>query len=211
METKKEICAIISGAPNDCASFLKCNINPNNCFIICADLGWNKCQEAGFKPELIIGDFDSSSRPDIDSECVVIPKIKDDSDTFYCVKKAVEMGYKDIEIYNAIGNRVDHTFANILCLDYCKKSNVSCTIIDEHNKMYLVTDSLVIKHGKYDYFSIFAFLEDAKGVSIDGAFYELHDRDINQYEQYGLSNRFNREEAIITVKKGCLLVIESTD
>ena len=59
MGTQIKKCTIISGAPDDDIDFLKENIDVQS-FIICADSGYKNCLKAGFTPNLIIGDFDSS-------------------------------------------------------------------------------------------------------------------------------------------------------
>ncbi len=207
----KKFCAIISGAPNNNTNYLQNEIDRENTFIICADLGYKKCIESSLLPDIVIGDFDSSPYPENELKTIKIPTVKDDSDTFFCLKKAIELGYNDITIYNAIGSRADHTWANILCLDFCNKKNVSCKIVDENNKIYTVSNKLKLEKGKYDYFSVFAFLCCAEGVSIKGAAYEINNRNINIYDQYGLSNEFKDNTVYISVKKGTLLIIESKD
>ncbi|MCD7722572.1 MAG: thiamine diphosphokinase [Clostridiales bacterium] len=210
MENKKTA-ALISGAPNSCCDFLKNNIDSEKMFVICADSGYTKCIDAGISPDLIIGDFDSAPFPPQSPAPIKLPCVKDDSDTFFCVKKAVELGYKDIEIYNALGNRADHSWANILCLDYCRKAGVRCRIIDEHNRIYTVSESAAIKKDGYDFFSVFAFLGTAEGVSIKNAYYEISSITLRQFDQFGLSNRFIGKDVLISVKKGTLLVVESRD
>ena len=69
MGTQIKKCTIISGAPDDDIDFLKENIDVQS-FIICADSGYKNCLKAGFTPNLIIGDFDSSEKPDINCEII---------------------------------------------------------------------------------------------------------------------------------------------
>lgn len=207
-------CTIISGAPIDNAQYLKNNVSSDS-FIICADSGYLRLINAGIKPDLILGDFDSSPKPDIDCEIITLPVEKAYTDTFECVQLAVSRGYKEIEIFNAIGNRFDHTYSNVLCLDYCQKHNVTCSIKDEHNRLSLINGRKVFKK-EYDNFSLFAYLEDCKEVRIKGAyytagFYDKEALDINRSDQFAQSNFICDDECEITVKKGTLLLIESND
>lgn len=211
-EIKK--CTIISGAPNADVDFLKNNIDLSS-FIICADSGHKVLEQIGVKPNLIIGDFDSSSKPNVDFEIVELNTEKAYSDTFHCVIEAVERGYNDITIFNAIGNRVDHTYSNILCLDYCRKNNASCVIVNKNNRLSLIVDKKIIKK-EYDNFSLFAYLEECKGVKIKGAyytagFYDKEELDIKPNDQFALSNYVCEDFCEVSLREGTLLLIESND
>ena len=52
-------CYIICGGPEPCMS---AEIS-EGAFIICADSGYDKALQAGTKPDLILGDFDSLENP----------------------------------------------------------------------------------------------------------------------------------------------------
>lgn len=206
-EIKK--CTIISGAPCYSVEFLKSNIDQNS-FVIAADSGYTKLVSADIIPDLIIGDFDSAPKPDINCNIITLPCQKDDTDTFYCVKKAVELGYNDIVIMFAVGNRFDHTYSNVLCLDYCQKAGVKCIIVDEHNRISLINK----KHSfnkDYRYFSLFAFINDCKGVTIKGSCYDVDNIDIATYHQFAQSNQIKDNECTISIKEGNLLLVESND
>ena len=207
-------CVIVSGAPNDNIDFLKENIDLN-AFIIAADSGYLKLKEANIKPNAIVADFDSSNKPDIDCEIITFPVEKAFTDTFNSVILAKERGYNDITIFFAIGNRFDHSYSNVLCLDYCRKNNIKCRIIDDKNRISLIDKRAVIKK-EYDYFSLFAFLEDCYGVKIKGAhynesFFNLDKLDIKRFEQFAQSNYIENDICEITLEKGILLLIESND
>lgn len=214
MANEMKKCIIVSGAPNDDYDFIKQSADDES-FIIAADSGYTKLLKAGIKPDLIIGDFDSSKKPDIDCEIVALPCAKAYTDTFECVMYAVGHGFDFITVLNAIGSRVDHTYSNILCLDYCKKHNVYCEIKNRNNRISLIVGERIIKK-EYDNFSLFAFLEDCKGVKIKGAgytagFYGKDSLDILQSDQFGQSNFVSEKECLISLEKGTLLLIESND
>lgn len=211
MGIKKVECAIISGAPDEDYDFLKLALNSSD-YIIAADSGYLKCKKIGVVPDMIIGDFDSSPYPDVKTEIVKLPTEKDDTDTFFCVKKAVELGFSKIKIFGAIGNRADHNYSNMLCLDYCRRNYVGCFISDRRNKLQLVDKEIVIDDKAYKYFSVFAFLGDVEGLTIDGAYYEVYNVSMKPYEQYAQSNCFKDSNPVrITVKKGVILLIQSND
>ena len=210
MGNEKVKCIIVSGAPDEDIEYLKKKLS-SSAYIIAADSGYLKCVKAGFIPDLIIGDFDSSPLPAIDTEIVKLPAEKDDTDTFYCIKKAAQMGFKEIELLCAIGNRADHNYSNMLCLEYCKSHNVKCSISNARNKLQLVDDAIVIDDSEYKYFSLFAFLGDVNGLSITGAYYELDNIDLKPYEQFAQSNCFKGEKVKISLNGGTILLIQSND
>ena len=210
MGNKKVKCIIVSGAPDDDYEFLKEKLN-DGAYIIAADSGYLKCIKVNVIPDLIIGDFDSSPIPDVNTEIMKLPAEKDDTDTFYCVKKAIELGFKEIEILCAIGNRADHNYSNMLCLDYCRKNSVKCSISNRRNRLQLVDNEISIDDSEYKYFSLFAFLGDVSGLSIRDAYYELNHVDMKPYEQYAQSNCFKGKPVTISVCKGTILLIQSND
>ncbi len=207
-------CIIFSGAPEYNVEFLKKAVD-EDAYIIAADSGYIACQKIGILPDLIIGDFDSSEEPELNTEIIKLNCEKAHTDTFSCVIEAVERGYNEIDILNALGNRFDHTYANVLILSYCKKHNVMCRILNEKNRLSLITDKGIINRD-YEHFSLFAFLEDAVGVKIKGAYYTagFYDKDSLDLKQDDLITQCNcvsDNYAEITLEKGTLLLVESND
>lgn len=214
MGTQIKECTIISGAPDDDIDFLKENICKDS-YIICADSGYRNCLKAGFVPNLIIGDFDSSKKPDINCEIITLEVEKAFTDSFHCVTEAIDRGFNDIKIFCGIGSRMDHTYSNILSLDYCQKHGVKCSVVNRKNRISLIQNKGIINKD-YDNFSLFAFLSDCKSVKIKGAyytagFYGKDSLDINQSDQFAQSNFVSEEYAEITLESGTLMLIESND
>ncbi|MBR1763213.1 MAG: thiamine diphosphokinase [Eubacterium sp.] len=211
-EIKK--CTIVSGAPNDNIEFLKSHIDRAS-FIIAADSGYKKLLSAEIIPDAIVADFDSSKKPDLPCEIITFPIEKAYSDTFNSIIFAKERGFNDITVFFAIGNRFDHSYSNVLCLDYCRKNNIKCRIIDDKNRISLVCDKAEITN-EYQCFSLFAFLEECKGVKIEGAhysqdFFNQKSMDIKPSDTFAQSNFVEADKAYITLESGTLLLIESND
>ena len=207
---------IISGAPDDDLEFIRNSIDMNS-YIIAADSGYIKCEKLKISPDIIIGDYDSSDVPEISTGADVIRlKVeKAHTDTFAAVINAVEQGCSEIEIFGAIGSRVDHTYSNILCLDYCLKHCVKCTILNNNNRISLIDGEGFVNHD-FQWFSLFAFMGDCEGVRIEGAhytagFYDTDALDFKISDQFGQSNYVEGDLAHITCEKGVLLLIESND
>lgn len=209
MESEKMKCTIVSGAPDCDLDFLSNSIDRES-YIICADSGYQHCIEADIKPDIVIGDFDSSSVPE-SIEFIKLPVEKDDTDTFYVVKYAIEKGFKDIKLFNAVGSRFDHTYSNVLCLMYCKKYGIKASITDRHNKLTMVDKKIVINNSVYKYFSVFAIGADVIGLNIKNAYYELENVNLSPLDQYTQSNTFKNMDVEISFKSGNLLLVQSND
>lgn len=209
MGNKKMKCSIISGAPNCDVEFLKNSVDRNS-FIICADSGYRHCIEAEITPDIVIGDFDSSPVPE-GIKCIKLPAEKDDTDTFYTIKYAINKGYSEIEIFNAVGNRFDHTYSNMICLYYCKAHNIKASVIDRYNKLVLPDKKFIINNSVYKYFSLFALGGEVTELTIKNAAYELENVNLSPFDQYTQSNTFKGCDVEISFTEGNLLLVQSND
>ena len=62
-----------------------------------------------------------------------------------------------------------------------------------------------------EFVSVFAWTEEAKGVSYKGLKYPLENATLTKAFALGISNEFAEEEAEISVKDGMLLIIIAAD
>lgn len=205
----KEKCVIVSGAPETDISYYKKYLN--NSYIICADSGYLKCLNAGYKPDLIVGDFDSSPMPNIDCEIVKLNVRKDDTDTFHCTQLAIERGYKDITIVGGIGSRIDHTYSNVLSVNYSFDNNACCKLVNDKTLITIFENEIVLKAGEYKYFSIYSLFGTVSGLSITGAEYNVKDMTLKANDQIAQSNEFKDDEVIIKINNGRILLILSNE
>ena len=206
-EIKK--CLIITGVPEDDIYYYKNYIDGR--FIIGADSGYQKCVKLNIKPNLIIGDFDSSTKPDTDIETIVLPVRKDDTDTLSAVKEAIKRGYNDIIILGGIGNRFDHTYNNVLVLNFCFDRNIKAVLINKHNKIEIIEKSYSFKKDNYPYFSMYPLFDACIGLTTRGTQYDLTDFTIPADCLYTQSNSFKDDVVTINYKSGKLLLILSND
>lgn len=209
MAEKLKKCAIISGAPESDFSYYDQYLEGR--YIICADSGYKKCSAAGIVPDLIIGDFDSSDKPKTNVPVICLKVRKDDTDTFYCVKKAISDGYNDIVILGGIGSRVDHTYSNILSLVYCFDRNIKCELVNNNNRVFVGSGEIRLKKGEFRYFSVFALFDKCEGLTIKGAQYDIADFDLEPDCQMTQSNGFRDCDVDISLKKGKILIILCND
>ncbi len=181
-------------------------------FVICADKGWQNAVQHGIKPDMIVGDFDSSPMPEnIDASIEVLPVVKDDTDTYHIARYVVEQGYTDVLMCGLLGGkRMEHTIANLQTLVYLAKNRVNATMIDKYSQVIAIVDGKITlpdMPGKF--FSLFTMGEKSQGVCIRGAFYNLEDATLTNDYPIGISNEFVGTPVEIEVKDGSLLLIIS--
>lgn len=196
-------CYIFGAIPIDTFDF---KFNKND-IVIAADAGIKNTHKFNIKPDFIIGDFDSLGYTPTDSNTIIHPIEKDDTDTMLAVKFGFEKGYNNFRIFGGIGGRLDHTFANIQTSSYIAENNGNAVFYG-NNECFTVIKNNEIKFPKESRgnISIFA-LEDCKKVNINGLYYELENACLSPDFPLGVSNKFNNKEATISVEEGKLLII----
>ena len=199
-------CVIIGGAEIKNYNRIKSKLNENDYFIFC-DSGLKHQKMLNINANLIIGDFDSISKPETNVETVVLPTVKDDTDTFYAVKEAIKKGFNKFLLIGVTGNRLDHTLGNISALLYLYKQEKTATIIDDYSVMQIVgKEPISIEKAKY--FSLLNISGTATGVNIENAKYPLNDAQINSEYSYCISNELiKNQKAKVYVKNGQMLLI----
>lgn len=188
--------------------------------MIAADSGMNFLHKNGIVPDIIAGDFDSAKEESVayfqglnDVQVIKLNPVKDDTDTEFVIREAIRRGATEITVLGATGTRLDHVLANVNLLGIGLEEGVSIQLVDKHNRIRMISDSLTIaKEEQFgNYVSILPVKGDVKGVALEGMKYSLKDADMNSFSSLGVSNEIVAEIAKISVKQGVLLVIESRD
>ncbi len=201
-------CVIVGGADINNYDFIRENLSEDDYVIFC-DSGLKHLENLQVKPSLIVGDFDSFENPHLDVETIVLPCEKDDTDTVFAIKEAVQRGFENFLLIGVVGARLDHTLGNVSILFYLHSLGKKGSIIDDYSEMEIVTDSPVYISDDYSFFSLLNITGYAKGITITKAKYPLEDAEISYEYQYGVSNEvLPGEKAAVSVKEGKLLLIK---
>ncbi len=135
---QKQRCVIIGAAEIQNYEKIKKHFRNGDYYIYC-DAGLKHQEKLGVWPDLIIGDFDSYAKAEMEQkyqcvgvasmpadantaacgdapELIVLPCEKDDTDTVFAVKEALRRGFADFLLVGVIGQRLDHTLANVSIL-----------------------------------------------------------------------------------------------
>ncbi len=86
--------------------------------IICCDGATDTCVQNGFRPTLIIGDFDSISKENKENFHFICKHIPDqhENDLRKAIKWLESKGFNKVIIVGATGKREDHTLGNIFSI-----------------------------------------------------------------------------------------------
>lgn len=200
---KTGICYIV-GAGENCG--LDFTVGEDD-LVIAADAGLRHLQDAGIRPNLIVGDFDSLHFTPESENVLKLAAEKDDTDMFIAAKEGIKAGYTEFHIYCGTGGRIDHTIANIQMLAYLAERNLKGYLFYKDSVLTM------LKNGKriFDkscsgYLSVFSYSEKSTGVYLQNLKYELHDAVLANSFPIGVSNEFIGKESSITVESGMLLI-----
>ena len=175
--------------------------------IIACDKGYQYAKKLHIKPNIIIGDFDSAAEPKSSAFVISVDSEKDDTDTGLAIKYAIRSGYKDIDIICALGNRLDHTLANISLLKYIIEHGGKGRIISDGTEMIARSAGLLkIEKKKNSYLSIFSISDKSKIEYIKGTKYDIQNVTLHNGFPLGVSNEFKNKYAYIKIKNGIVLV-----
>lgn len=179
-------------------------------YIVACDRGYEYLREAGIRPNLLVGDFDSYEGPlPADIQRLDLPVEKDDTDTMAAIRYAVSHRCKCIYLYCALGGRLDHLLGNLQAAAFAAAHGIRVRIIDEKNEMVVFTDGEITIPEREGYsLSVLALSDRCTGVSIRGVKYELENATVENKFPIGVSNQW-RGTAKIAVERGVLAVIQS--
>lgn len=200
-------CIIIAASDFD----QKVLIKENDDFLIVADAGYNNFKKItnldNKDINLLIGDFDSLNEIPSDVNIRKLNPIKDDTDVLDAIKYALDLGYKEFELYGCVGGRIEHSLANISALAFINSNGGHGKIINGNQVIELLGEEIIeFDEKSKGYISIFAFSEKAK-ISIYNMKYNLIEQEISNDFPLGIDNEFIGKQSKIEVHSGKVLII----
>ncbi len=184
------------------------NILKNCDQVIAADGGANNCEILGIIPNYVIGDMDSISSEllaELKKKAkVIIDPDQNKTDVELALELAHSLVPSEVILLCAIGTRIDHTLANIMCL-----ARWEAKVIDPHNEIQLVTDSTIVRGSVGDTVSIVP-LSPIKGLTYSGLKWKVEDMD-TPFGWFGICNNLSEPTAKIALKQGKILVMKTRD
>jgi thiamine pyrophosphokinase len=185
----------------------------NHDLIICADAGANYLAKAQITPDVLVGDFDSIDSEVLDNlkkinvKIIKYPIEKDCTDTQLALKYAFNLCCSAITILGGIGDRIDHTLANIyLMLDVINR-DIDCIMENDYCKIILSKGYVEIHGNLGDTISLLPLTDKVEGIDIEGFKYPISNGFMEKQNPYGISNILDSVKATISHKVGILAVI----
>jgi thiamine pyrophosphokinase len=230
---------VLGGAVNDYDSFAS---ELTSCdYVVCADGGAAHLAKINVIPDLLVGDFDSIDRQELDKLLKIgvpsrkYPPEKNRTDSELAVDAAIEFintkyfqhgksNRSDIRIIllAATGSRPDHVLANQLMAAGLAREGYDVLMSDGVSRFYFlngpirkIIDTEIFKFSFV--VSAIALSNEVKGITYDGLKYPLNDFDLKSGSQRGISNRLDekvpggKKAFSVSIKSGLLLLIITHD
>ncbi len=181
---------------------------------LAADSGYLTAATLGERVDILVGDMDSLGDYKIpkDTEVINFPPEKDLTDAQLAVETAIARGADDIVLVGGLDGRLDHTLSVISILEDMDGRGVRAIALSGYDRVrFIKSTSTLIPRSGYKYISVIARDEKIKGLSIEGCKYPLNNTKLDRRLQYAISNEIDGNCALISVRKGGILIVESRD
>lgn len=178
--------------------------------VIAADGGYKYLKQAGIKPDIVIGDFDSLGKEPEGEKIIRLKPEKDVTDTYAAVSEGIKYGYSRFNIYGALGGRIEHTLANIQLIASLSAKNMQASIFDGSTVITAITSGTLRFDSAYNgYISVFAHSDKCTGVCLRGLKYPLENAELSNLFPLGVSNEFLGVESEIVIGSGTAIIVFS--
>jgi thiamine pyrophosphokinase len=189
--------------------------------LVAADGGAGRVLAAGLVPDVVVGDFDSLSEADrarlegLGVELRVARPDKDESDMELCLLAALESGGRRLTVLGALGLvRPEHSVANLLLLADPRFDDLDLALAGRGSRITRCGTAdgpgeARLEGEPGDFVSLFPLGTAAEGVVTRGLRFPLADETLPLGASRGLSNELLEQRAVVTVRRGRLLVIHT--
>jgi thiamine pyrophosphokinase len=160
--------------------------------VIAADSGMKHARALGVRPELWVGDFDSSgSELLIDYAEIprqIHPADKDATDGEIAVAAALQLGAKEIVLIGGLGGQSDHATAHLALALQLTQTGYRCFISNGDEEAYpLITGEYQFDLAPQSRFSIIPW-SDITGLNLSGVKWPLKDKALTLGSSFTMSN-----------------------
>ncbi len=186
-------------------------------FLVAVDGGLRHLLSLSLTPQLLIGDLDSVSLPDLDLcmqwgvETMRFPTEKDETDLEIALLEVLRRGFSDIVITCALGDRLDHTLANLALLAHPQLKDAHVYISNGETTVYYVSHYIELESYPGALISLLPWGEPVHGVTTTGLKYALSDSTLYPWKTVGISNVTTGDHFSVSVKSGQLFLFHITE
>lgn len=181
--------------------------------IICADGGTRHALNLNLKPNLIIGDLDSTNDDllqtfrDQGVDIELYPQDKNETDLELAISRAIELNPEQILIVAALGGRLDQTLANIALLTNLQRSTSNMKLDDGVEEIFLCRDQVEVHGRSGDIISLIPWQGEVTEVQTTNLKWALRKETLYPDKTRGISNEMISNTASISISSGLLLVV----
>jgi thiamine pyrophosphokinase len=176
-------------------------------WFVCADGGANIAARFKYKPDLIIGDFDSVKKSVLrkfKNTEVKILKDQNTTDLEKALESVIRKGFKKIFVLGATGSRLDHAIGNLSALSkYARKADIS--YIDNKSILLPVTGKLKLSFPAGTVISLLP-ISRCSGIVTTGLKWNLKNESLQFGLREGTSNLIVSSPATIRIGRGNLII-----
>ncbi len=177
-------------------------------YLVGVDGGTQFAYNHSLNPDLIIGDMDSLDPAVLffyeKKGCRIVkyqPE-KDNTDSAIAIEYAMNCNATQIILAGGVGDRFDHSYANICLLNYITSRDIDAKIITDKHVLQIITSELSFQGEKGKTLSLLPFAGDVTGVTLTGLKYPLNNATLVLDSPIGISNIIEEDEAIIRIDEG---------
>lgn len=176
--------------------------------VFAADGGYSALKAVGCAPDLVLGDFDSLGFVPAGVPIKEYPAEKDASDMELALEEALACGVDAVEVYGALGGRLDHTLANLQLLASFAERGLGVRAVGADSQIaFLVGPGELRVEGEPGAIvSVFSLSDASAGVVEEGLKYSLDGVALTNRTSWGLSNELTGAPARIAAESGTLAV-----
>lgn len=180
---------------------------PEGALIIAADAGFLQLKERGYRPDLVVGDFDSLGKVPEGEQLIRHSPEKDDTDMLLAVRESLARGARNLVIYGGLGGRPDHEYANLQLLAFLAARGARGFLVGRGWVWTAIQNTgLDFGAAQRGTISVFAHGGVAEGVTLTGLRYPLKNYRLSPELPLGVSNEFTGRPARVSVRDGLLLL-----
>jgi thiamine pyrophosphokinase len=191
------------------------NILRDDDYVICADGGTRHVSSLDIKPDLVIGDMDSTEKAylqKLQADGVPIelfPQDKNETDLELAIGHAIEQNPNEIVIIAAIGGRLDQTLANIALLSNDQLSTFNLKLDDGVDEVFFCRDQVEVQGRSGDIVSLIPWQGPVSGVQTKNLKWKLNNETLYPEKTRGVSNEMKSDIANVKISTGLLLIVHT--
>lgn len=209
----RKIIIISAGRLGDVSFFRERLAAMKDYLLICCDGGVRHLDELDTRPDVIVGDMDSADAVRLakymsgGARVLRYPPDKDATDTQLALEHAYGIAPETIEIWGALGGRIDHTLANLFLLGFPGNKGIKISLVDEYCEVFIAEKKVSWEKAVGHTVSLFAWGARAEDVTLQGFRYPLSKETLEVNDPRGVSNVIVDSPATLQIGFGALLVI----